>query len=85
MGKLKDNLNKVNPTSRQIKKQQQKDNEQKELKKMVECLENKWKTTIQYNCENCVKTAYENTFNGTNGYISDEELINSSNNNLKSK
>ena len=39
MGKLKDNLNKVKPTSRQIKKQQQKDNEQKELKKMVECLE----------------------------------------------
>ena len=52
---------------------------------MVECLEKKWKTTIQYNCENCVKTAYENTFNGTNGYISDEDLINSSNHNLKTK
>jgi|688.fasta_scaffold888281_2 hypothetical protein len=52
---------------------------------MVECLENKWKTTIKYNCENCVRTAYKNIFNGTNGYISDEDLINSSNNHLKTK
>jgi hypothetical protein len=85
MGKLKDNLYNTKPTSRQIKKQQKKDNEKIELKKMVECLEKKWKTTIQYNCVNCVKTAYENTFNGTNGYVSDEELIHSSKNNLKSK
>jgi hypothetical protein len=48
-------------------------------------LEKKWNNTITYNCGYCLKEAYYSELNNTQGYVTDEELIISSNNKLKHK
>jgi hypothetical protein len=48
-------------------------------------LEKKWNNTITYNCSHCLQEAYNSELNNIQGYITDEELIISSNNKLKHK
>lgn len=45
---------------------------QKELEKYL-------KTKIKYTCETCLRSAYEAISNSRNAYVSDDELIQSSN------
>jgi hypothetical protein len=85
MGKLKDNYNKCKPTNRQIKKQTNKMNDADRVHNMCHFLENKWHNAVTYKCEHCLQEAYCSELNNTQGYITDEELIASSNNKLKHK
>jgi hypothetical protein len=52
---------------------------------MCHFLENKWHNAVTYKCEHCLQEAYCSELNNTQGYITDEELIASSNNKLKHK
>ena len=52
---------------------------------MVTFLENKWENDISFSCYHCLETAYNSVLNNQIGYVTDEELINSSNNTLKHK
>ena len=83
MGKLRDAYNKCKPTDRQIKKQYKINADNIEFNKMRDFLEKKWNNTITYKCINCLREAYYLELNNTQGYISDEDLIISSNNKLK--
>ncbi len=85
MGKLKDAYNKCKPTNRQIKKQKQNNTDKIEFNKMRDFLEKKWNNTIKYSCGHCLRDAYESELNDKQGYVTDEELIISSNNKLKPK
>jgi biotin synthase-like enzyme len=85
MGKLRDNYNKCKPTKRQIKKQTNKINDTNRVHNMCQFLENKWHNTITYTCGYCLQEAYYSELNNTQGYITDEELITSSNYKLKHK
>ena len=85
MGKLKDAYNKCKPTNRQIKKQNKHNNDKIKFDKMCEFLEKKWNNNITYNCIHCLQEAYYSELNNTQGYVTDEELIVSSNNKLKHK
>ncbi len=85
MGGLKDSYNKCKPTKRQIKKQKQNDADNIEFNKMQDFLEKKWNNSITYKCVHCLSEAYNSELNDTQGYVSDEELIISSNNKLKNK
>ena len=67
------------------KKRSKKLKKEKELKLMIETLESAWKTEIKYTCIECLKTAYLSVKNNTNGYITDDDLMESSNNTLKYK
>ena len=49
----------------------------------VEKLEARFKRPVKYTCGTCLHKAYEAVRDGKTGYISDEELIESSNNMLK--
>jgi hypothetical protein len=80
MGKLKDGLKKNKYEI--IKKQNKIADEQK-----IMCifLKNKWKNDVKFTCFNCLQLAYESEVNETNGYVTDEDLIKSSNNKLRHK
>ena len=52
---------------------------------MCEFLEKKWNNKVNFTCNNCVIEAYNHELNDTQGYVTDEELIKSSNNKLKHK
>jgi hypothetical protein len=52
---------------------------------MRDFLEKKWNNTITYTCIHCLQEAYNSELNNIQGYITDEELIISSNNKLKHK
>jgi hypothetical protein len=52
---------------------------------MIKILEQKWSNKVNYTCCHCLKEAYESVINEKNGYVTDEELIKSSNNTLKHK
>lgn len=45
----------------------------------------KYNNKVKYNCIHCLKIAYVSELNGYNGYVSDEDLITSSNKKLKHK
>lgn len=85
MGKLKDSYNKCKPTNRQIKKQNKNNDDNIKFNKMRDFLEAKWGNTITYTCVHCLQEAYYSELNNTQGYVTDEELITSSNNKLKHK
>jgi len=85
MGKLKDPYNKCKLTDRQIKKQQKYNVDNIKFNKMRNFLEKKWNNTITYKCIHCLQEAYDSELNNIQGYITDEELIISSNNKLKPK
>ncbi len=85
MGKLIDAYNKSKPTPRQIKKQNKNNIDNIKFNKMRDFLEKKWKSSINYKCVHCLEEAYNCEINNEQGYVSDEELIISSNNKLKNK
>lgn len=85
MGKLKDNYNKIKPTPRQIKKNKQKQITESNTIAMCSLLETKWGNNVTFSCRHCLQNAYESELNETQGYVTDEELIQSSNNKLKHK
>ena len=72
-------------TKKTLKKIQQKDDEINKLNDMITFLEEKYKRTVKYSCVHCLKTAYESEINGITGYVTDDELVESSNNKLKYK
>ena len=59
--------------------------EKKYGKNMIEFLENKWKNKVCYTCESCLEIAYTSELSNTTGYVTDDELIESSNNKLQHK
>jgi hypothetical protein len=65
-------------TKKQIKRQA-------EINNMIKVLEIKWSNPVKYTCVNCLKEAYLSVINDTNGYVTDDDLIKSSNNKLKHK
>lgn len=79
----------IKPTNRQMKKQMKTQMKAKsdaiEFNKMCDFLEKKWKHTITYSCGHCLQEAYYSEVNDTQGYVTDEELIVSSNHKLKPK
>ena len=77
MGKLKDNYNKKKPNMKLLKKHNKIADEQTV---MCNYLKTKWKNDINFKCFNCLKLAYESEINETYGYVTDEDLIISSNN-----
>ncbi len=85
MGKQTEFYNKSKPTNRQLKKQKQNNDNTIKFNKMCTFLEQKWNNTITYKCVHCLEEAYNSEVNNTQGYITDEELIISSNNKLKHK
>jgi hypothetical protein len=85
MGKLTDAYNECKPTKRQIKKLNKRHNDTIELDKMCDFLQKKWNNTITYTCQHCLQEAYNCELHDTQGYVTDEELIASSNNKLKYK
>ncbi len=52
---------------------------------MLTFLENKWNNKVCYTCECCLQEAYLSEVNNKDGYVTDEELVKSSNNKLKYK
>lgn len=72
-------------TKKALTKIQQKDDELNKLNDMVTFLQEKYKRTVKYSCVHCLKTAYESEINGITGYVTDDELVESSNNKLKYK
>ncbi len=85
MGKLKNAYNKCKPTDRQIKKLNKNKSDTSKFNEMRDFLEKKWNNNVTYNCVHCLQEAYYNELNDTQGYITDEDLIISSNNKLKHK
>lgn len=85
MGKQRDSYNKSKPTNRQIKKQKKDDDDKIKFNKIREFLEKKWNNTVTYNCGFCLQEAYYSELNNTQGYVTDEDLIISSNHKLKPK
>ena len=73
------------PTTRQLKKQVKKCAEEKQLHTICVFLGNKWKHPVVYKCIHCLREAYQSVLNDTQGYVTDDELIASSNNTLKRK
>lgn len=72
-------------TKRQEKKQKKNEQMDMENKKMEEYLESAFHCKITYNCNNCLKEAYNALINNTDGYITDDDLIIASKGRLKHK
>ncbi len=85
MGKLKDAYNKCKPTNRQIKKQKKDNDNNNKFNEMSKFLGQKWNNNVIYKCNHCLQEAYNSELNNIQGYVTDEELIMSSNNKLKHK
>lgn len=87
MGKMKDAYNKIKPTSRQIKKQKQQQVDEQIVNNMCVFLKEKWKIDeiddVKFTCNHCLKIAYDSELNDINGYVTDDDLIESSNNRLR--
>lgn len=67
------------------KKERARKRKELEIQHMVHFLENTWNNKVQYTCLECLKTAYESVKQNKNGYITDEELMESSNHTLRYK
>lgn len=52
---------------------------------MVEVLRAAWQRDVYYSCSYCLREAYESVVGGYTGYVTDEELIEASNNTLQHK
>ncbi len=82
-GKLKDSYNKCKQTNRQMKKQIKNSTQHSQIENMTNYLENKWKNQVNYKCVHCLQKAYQSENNEEQGYVTDEDLIISSNFRLK--
>lgn len=85
MGKQKDGYNAVNPTKRQRKKKIKADADNVRHLQMVSVLEQRWMRKVNYGCVNCLEEAYASEMGGTTGYVTDDDLIESSNGKLQRK
>ena len=83
MGKMKTNYNIIKPTKRQQKKSIKEETERNNINVMTSYLEQKWNNKLNYTCNHCLLKAYNSVINDETGYVTDEELIISSNNTLK--
>jgi hypothetical protein len=72
-------------TKRQIKEDKKRHIEDNKICVMCNFLEKRYKNKITYTCINCLQEAYKSELDDTQGYVTDEELIKSSNNKLKHK
>ncbi len=70
---------------RTIKKEKTIKEKSENLSKMIVFLEKKWNNKVCYTCECCLQEAYLSEVNNKDGYVTDEELVLSSNNKLKYK
>ena len=69
--------------NRQKNKLKKKEAENAKLLHMKQILEEKWRKKVNYTCCHCLEIAYLCELQNTTGYVTDEELIISSNNKLK--
>ena len=68
-------------TDKRFKKAQKKE---EELEEIIKFLEKRYKRKIKYTCIHCLKHAYKcDKEERINGYVTDADLIESSNNKLK--
>ena len=67
------------------KKERARKRKEMEIQQMIEFLEKTWNNKVHYTCLECLKTAYESVKQNMNGYITDEELMESSGNTLRYK
>ncbi len=72
-------------TSKKKDKQRIRNNKTNSTQNMVAYLSEKWKNKVTWSCDCCLQEAYNCEMNETQGYVTDEELINSSNHKLKPK
>ncbi len=82
---MRKQLNAIKPTKRQQKKAQADANNEQMCELMCNVLENKWGNPVKYNCANCLEEAYQAVLNDVQGYVTDEELIESSGGMLRNK
>lgn len=78
---LRANYNKLKPTKRQQKKQKQ----QAAFETMRAFLADKWNHEVKFTCFCCLETAYKSEMQNMAGYITDDDLILSSQGRLKHK
>lgn len=67
------------------KKDRKRMREYQNITYMVQYLEEKWKSNVNYTCQSCLKEAYNSVQNNCIGYVTDEDLIISSKNTLRHK
>lgn len=67
------------------KKERARKRKEIKLQQMIDFLEKTWNNKVQYTCLECLKTAYESVKQNKNGYVTDEELIESSGHTLRHK
>lgn len=82
---MQKNYNANKPTKRQTKKLKQLDMSLLKQQLMVNFLKNKWTNDVTFSCSHCLEEAYNSILNNEIGYVTDEELINSSNKTLQHK
>ena len=68
-----------------MKQISKKTKKEKELELIIKTLEKYYSKSIKYSCIHCLKEAYNSILQQKTGYVTDEELIQSSNNTLKHK
>lgn len=69
----------------EAKKEKAQKKKEAEIQQMIDFLEKKWNNKVNYTCLECLKTAYESVKENKNGYVTDDELIESSHNILRHK
>ena len=67
------------------KKERARKRKELNIQHMIEFLEKTWNNKVQFTCLECLKTAYESVKQNKNGYITDEDLMESSNYTLRYK
>jgi hypothetical protein len=68
------------------RKEQAKEAEETETAQMVAVLATKWRCqTVSYKCVHCLRLAHQAVVTGTNGYVTDDELIAASSGMLRHK
>ena len=80
---MKNNYNAIKPTKRQQKKAIKERENTNKINNAVTILEKKWNNKVCYTCEHCLMNAYNSVVNNTSGYVTDDDLIISSNHTLK--
>ena len=76
---------KRNKKNQLARKERARTKKETEIQQMIEFLEKTWNNKVQYTCLECLKTAYESVKQNKNGYVTDEELIESSHHTLRHK
>lgn len=56
-----------------------------EIEAMVATLSARWRNPVKYSCTSCLREAYSSVVSGRNGYVTDDDLIESSRHTLRHK